>query len=137
MAVDVAGLEAGADATTDTPVQEAAVTDSVADLAPVSDGTGKDLSGDAAAFPLCSAKGGSCTKQRWIVCPVGFEPIHPTPHQDCGTGGCCDKAPTSTCSAKAGVNCVWGSACSGCWGPSTDTTLTCESGRVCCEDICD
>jgi hypothetical protein len=132
--VDVAWV----DAIKDAPAQEAASSkDTSPDQAPVNDGAGQDLVGDAAAFPLCSSKGGLCTKQRWIVCPAGFEPIHPSPHQDCGTGWCCVKAPTSTCSAKAGVNCVFGSACTGCWSSATDTTLACESGRVCCEDICD
>jgi len=137
MAVDVAGVDAGEDAGEDAPAQEAAAMDSSPDHALANDGTGQDLSGDAAAFPICSSKGGSCTMQRWIVCPAGYEPIHPSPHQDCGSGWCCVKAPPSTCSAKAGVNCVFGSACTACWGPATDTTLTCESGRVCCEDICD
>jgi hypothetical protein len=109
------------------------------DLAPAPETTAP--TGDAAAFPKCTAKGGICTPHRWVLCPVNTEPIHPDPHQDCGQPGaggwCCVSAPPSTCSAAPGVNCVHGSQCTGCWDTPSDTSLTCEAGRVCCEDICD
>lgn len=145
---DTAALDGGgADATADAVQGDGpGTTDGSAADGPAADGPVADqgggldlkLSGDAALFPKCSAKGGLCTKHRWVVCPVNYEPIHPGPHQDCTGGGwCCVKAPPSSCSAKAGVNCVYGNKCTGCWFPARDTTLTCESGRVCCMDMCD
>jgi hypothetical protein len=94
------------------------------------------------ATSACGAAGGTCTDSRWNLCPVGTEPIDPDPHQDCGSGTgtdgwCCVDAPASTCSDAAGVNCVVGTECIGCWGPAENTSLTCEAGRVCCTDICD
>ncbi len=88
----------------------------------------------------CEAVGGFCTAVRWEICPVGYEPIDPDPHRGCGGGGgvagwCCVVAPYSTCSAYAGGNCIPGTSCTGCWGDVSG--YTCESGRVCCEDICD
>ena len=101
------------------------------------DGVGADTEN-----PLCSAAGGTCTEQRWHLCPVGTEPVDPDPHRDCGSGTgtdgwCCVDAPPSTCSDAAGVNCVVGTECTGCWGPPGDTSLTCEAGRICCTDVCD
>jgi len=102
------------------------------------DGPVADLPTGDGYFPKCLAVGGTCTQVRWEVCPVNTEPVEPDPHQDCANQGwCCVAAPSSTCSASAGVNCVFGSACTGCWGPATNTSLSCEAGRVCCEDICD
>lgn len=87
----------------------------------------------------CAAAGGFCTAVRWEICPAGYEPIDPDPHRGCGgegiPGWCCVVAPYSTCSASGRGNCVPGTSCTGCWGPVSG--LTCESGRVCCEDICD
>jgi hypothetical protein len=88
----------------------------------------------------CAAAGGFCTAVRWEICPPGYEPIDPSPHRGCGGSGgiagwCCVVAPYSTCSAFSGGNCVPGTSCTGCWGPVSG--YTCESGRVCCEDICD
>ena len=111
----------------DGPPVDARVDSVIGDLAP----------GDG-FFPKCLAVGGACTPYRWEICPVNTEPVEPDPHQDCAGGGwCCVAAPASTCSAAAGANCVFGSACTACWAPATNTALTCESGRVCCEDICD
>jgi hypothetical protein len=101
-----------------------------------------DLPGDwpVEASHACASAGGFCTAYRWEICPPGYEPIDPSPHRGCGSGGgadgwCCVVAPYSTCSAYAGANCVVGTACTGCWGAVSG--YTCESGRVCCEDICD
>ena len=98
-----------------------------------------DLSGDATlAFPLCSGVGGFCTPFRWEICPPSYEPVFPNSHQDCPSGGwCCVPAPPSTCSAAAAANCIKAGACTGCWGDAANKTLTCEPGRVCCNDICD
>ena len=105
------------------------------DLGP--DGRLTDLSWADGTFPKCTAVSGKCTEQRWIVCPVNTEPVDPDPHQDCGAGWCCVAAPASTCSASGSTNCVVGATCTGCWGPATNSSLSCEAGRVCCEDICD
>lgn len=146
--------EAGADGTIDMSMFDGKSPDTgsadgpSADSARIDGSPGKDsaskdilLSGDAAKFPKCTAVGGICTKHRWTICPVNTEPVQPNPHQDCagmgGNGWCCVKAPASTCSAAAGANCVFGNKCAGCWGPASNTKLTCEAGRVCCEDICD
>jgi hypothetical protein len=101
-----------------------------------------DLPGDwpVDTSSACSEAGGFCTAVRWEICPVGYEPIDPSPHRGCGgssgiAGWCCVVAPYSTCSAYSGGNCVAGTSCTGCWGPVSG--YTCESGRVCCEDICD
>lgn len=97
-----------------------------------------DWPGDTSS--ACAAAGGFCTAYRWEICPIGYEPIDPSPHRGCGGGGsiagwCCVVAPYSTCSAFSGGNCVVGTSCTGCWGPVSG--YTCEPGRVCCEDICD
>jgi len=96
-----------------------------------------DLSWADGTFPKCAAVSGNCTEHRWVICPAGFEPVDPDPRQDCGDGWCCVVAPASTCSASVSANCVVGTQCTGCWGPATNSSLTCEAGRVCCEDICD
>ncbi len=101
---------------------------------------GGDESGADMAHPLCTAVGGTCTEERWILCPVGTEPIDPDPHQDCGSnlgsgGWCCVDAPPSTCSDSSYANCIAGTKCEGCWASVQD--LSCEAGRVCCTDICD
>jgi len=85
----------------------------------------------------CAAAGGLlCTPYRWEICPVGTEPVSGAdPHRGCGQGGwCCQAAPPSTCSQSGQGNCVPG-ACTGCWYPVSG--LTCEAGRVCCQDYCD
>ena len=85
----------------------------------------------------CATAGGVlCTPYRWEICPAGTEPIAGNdPHQGCGNGGwCCQLAPWSTCSQSGQGNCVPG-ACTGCWYPVSG--LTCEAGRVCCQDYCD
>jgi len=88
----------------------------------------------------CASAGGFCTEVRWEICPAGYEPIDPDPHRDCPgegegvIGWCCVVAPYSTCTASGAGNCVVGTTCTSCWGPVTG--YTCESGRVCCRDIC-
>jgi len=95
------------------------------------------LHGDAAAFPKCTTLGGICRQHHWEICPVNMEPVYPDPHQDCGAGLCCVQAPASTCSSSGSANCFYGSACTGCWASPRNASLTCEAGRVCCENICD
>jgi hypothetical protein len=86
----------------------------------------------------CAAAGGvACTPARWMLCPAGYEPIGGADgHLGCGPmgGWCCVVAPPSTCSSSGKGNCVPG-ACTGCW--SLVAGLTCESGRSCCQDMCD
>ena len=150
MALVGAGCSDDMTPTLDGPAGQDAVVDLVADGpltdAPRSDlprpdrgpdGPSADLFWADGSFPQCAAVAGKCTPQRWIICPVNTEPADPDPHQDCGSGWCCTAAPTSTCSASASTNCVVGTACVGCWGPATNAALSCEAGRVCCEDICD
>lgn len=99
-----------------------------------------DASADADASSGCVAAGGTCTGARWELCPVGTEPIDPDPHRDCTAemdGWCCVAAPDSPCTATAGVNCIVGTACTGCWAPPDGAHLDCEAGRVCCTDVCD
>ena len=89
--------------------------------------------------PACAAAGGMlCTDHRWTICPKGYEPTATGDgHLGCGGGGwCCVAAPASTCSGSGRANCVVG-VCTGCWSKVADSTLTCESGRSCCEDVCD
>jgi hypothetical protein len=114
------------DAPADVPVDTAA--DVRADAPP-------DTPADAPPA-TCVAAGGTCTMWRWNLCPVGTEPIDPDPHRDCGGGWCCVAAPASSCSMHEGSNCVAGATCTGCWH-AEGTGLTCETGRVCCVDICD
>lgn len=87
----------------------------------------------------CEAAGGVlCTPFRWDVCPVGYEPVDESDgHLSCGAGlgWCCQAAPASTCSAEELTNCIPGK-CTGCWQSALDETLTCEPGRVCCQDVC-
>ncbi len=82
----------------------------------------------------CEIAGGICTAERWVICPVGYEPLGDDLPLECG-GHCCVLAPSSTCSDDAGYNCVLGNDCTGCWFENEG--LNCESGRVCCFDICD
>jgi hypothetical protein len=89
----------------------------------------------------CTAQGGAlCTEARWVLCPIGFEPTSAGDgHFNCGTtqeGWCCVAAPVSTCSMSGAGNCVV-NACTGCFSPVSDTSLTCEDGRACCVDMCD
>ncbi len=89
--------------------------------------------------PECKTAGGVlCTEHRWVICPKGYEPIATGDgHLGCSGGGwCCVAAPPSTCSSSGKGNCVVGD-CKGCWSKVTDPSLTCESGRSCCEDMCD
>jgi hypothetical protein len=133
--------EAAVDHGVDGPLHDGPLADGpggdlpAADAGP--DGPLADASWLDGTFPNCTAVSGKCTPQRWIVCPVNTEPVEPDPHQDCGDGWCCVAAPASTCSANPGTNCVFGSTCTGCWAAPANTSLTCEAGRVCCEDICD
>ena len=86
---------------------------------------------------ICASAGGLlCTPYRWEICPAGTEPVAGAdPHLGCGQGGwCCGAAPPSTCSQSGSGNCVPG-ACTGCWAAVAG--LTCEAGRVCCQDVCD
>jgi hypothetical protein len=85
----------------------------------------------------CTSAGGLlCTPMRWEICPLGTEPVAGAdPHLGCGQGGwCCRLAPPSTCSQSGQGNCVPG-ACTGCW--AAVPAFTCETGRVCCQDMCD
>lgn len=92
--------------------------------------------GGAPTASCVSAGGVLCTRYRWEICPIATEPVPGAdPHLACGQGGwCCRPAPPSTCSWSGQGNCVPG-ACTGCW--ATVPGLTCEAGRVCCQDICD
>jgi hypothetical protein len=92
--------------------------------------------GDAAKFPLCAKEGGICMAMYWELCPISTEPVDPDPHRDCGSGYCCVAAPASTCTSSGSANCFAGS-CPSCWTKTTNTSLACESGRACCESICD
>lgn len=127
----------GADGAADTALLDAAV-----DTGAPPDGSIPDVTPPDTGVPLsaaCAAAGGAlCTEHRWTICPKGFEPIASGDgHLGCATGGwCCVAAPASTCSSSGRANCVPG-ACTGCWSKVTDPTLTCESGRSCCEDLCD
>lgn len=97
-----------------------------------------DVPVETGLYPLCEARGGSCTEWRWVICPAGTEPAPTEAHEDCPGGGwCCVPAPTSSCSASGYTNCVEGERCTGCWAAPDDTSLACEAGRVCCYDICD
>lgn len=125
--------DGGADATADAAVDTGgdATSDTVLDVPPPD--TGVPISS------ACAAAGGAlCTAQRWTICPKGFEPIATGDgHLGCATGGwCCVAAPSSTCSWSGRGNCVPG-VCTGCWSKVADPALTCESGRSCCEDLCD
>ncbi len=76
------------------------------------------------------------------MCPPGTEPLALEGDQggcktDVSDGWCCVTAPASSCSDAAGVICVTGDECAGCFTAASDPTLTCEAGRVCCLDMCD
>ncbi|MBI5532711.1 MAG: hypothetical protein HY898_08360 [Deltaproteobacteria bacterium] len=88
----------------------------------------------------CAAQGGAlCTNARWELCPIGFEPIAAGDgHFNCGMthdGWCCVAAPTSSCTMSGVANCVV-NACTDCFAPAPDKSLTCEPGRACCVDMC-
>lgn len=88
--------------------------------------------------PACSAVGGFCSPNRWSTCPAHYEPASDeSGHLDCPVEGwCCVAAPASACSDQGKGNCVVGTSCKGCWS-SAPGTPACESGRVCCVDVCD
>jgi hypothetical protein len=99
--------------------------------------TAIDKPGTETAPPACAAAGGSCSPFRWQTCPKHYEPSDQgTGHLDCpNTGWCCVPAPSSPCSDNGAGNCVVGNACTGCWF-SAPNTPACETGRVCCVDMC-
>jgi len=141
-----AGPGPGPDSSSDTasPPTETGV-DGASDVAPdtstLPDGIGIDVPPPDTGVPIsgaCKTAGGAvCTEHRWLICPKGYEPIATGDgHLDCGDGWCCVLAPTSTCSSSGKGNCVVGE-CKGCWSKVADASLTCESGRSCCEDMCD
>lgn len=90
----------------------------------------------------CAVLGGICALSRWTRCPAGTEPYSASGDQlGCevyNDGWCCVDAPPSPCadSAKGGM-CVPGDKCTGCFTAHEDPAMTCETGRVCCVDICD
>ena len=94
--------------------------------------------GGAPTTACANAGGVLCTPVRWEICPAGTEPVAGNDaHLGCGMSGsgwCCQLAPASTCSQSGQGNCVPG-ACTGCWAAVVG--LTCEAGRVCCQDVCD
>jgi hypothetical protein len=94
--------------------------------------------GQGATPPACAAAGGFCTRQRWTTCSAHYEPVGDGGgHLDCARSGwCCVPAPSSPCSDSGSGNCVVGTSCAGCWSAAPGTPA-CESGRVCCVDICD
>jgi hypothetical protein len=90
----------------------------------------------------CAEIGGVCTLSRWTRCPAGTEPYSASSNQlGCeaySQGWCCIDAPPSPCADNVnGGMCVPGDRCTGCFAAHSDPAMTCESGRVCCVDICD
>jgi hypothetical protein len=90
----------------------------------------------------CAEIGGVCTLSRWGRCPVGTEPYSLSSNQfGCEAyedGWCCVDAPSSPCAdSPGGGMCVPGDRCTGCFAAHPDPSMTCESGRVCCVDVCD
>ncbi len=90
----------------------------------------------------CAESGGVCTQARWTRCPLGTEPYSLSSNQlGCeayANAWCCVEAPPSPCADEPGGGmCVPGAACTGCFAAHPDPAMTCESGRVCCVDMCD
>lgn len=101
----------------------------------------RDLPGEwpYTTHPQCIGVGGFCSGGFSLLCPWGYEPSGSRPHGHCADDGwCCVPAPYSECTDSGVANCFTGATCSDvdtCLGPPS-TTYSCESGRVCCVDIC-
>ncbi|MCD6498550.1 MAG: hypothetical protein J7M25_09665 [Deltaproteobacteria bacterium] len=139
---DASGRDAQAsnDALPDATARDGALPDALPDAAKDagSDGGQPDGSMGDGGLRTCAAHGGTCTDQVWITCPAGTEPFGKDRQLDCG-GHCCVTAPNTSCNQDAEANCIKGTTCgevNTCWFADTQG-LECETGRVCCEWMCD
>jgi hypothetical protein len=140
------------DAVPDGTVDAAPEPDPDVGLDPLEDAspdTSSDLPGDWPTdhpeewpYPVsgqCEDHGGFCSGGSELLCPWGYEPIERRPHGNCiNDGWCCTVAPYSECTASGEANCFEGTTCTavdGCLGDPT-TAYACETGRVCCVDVC-
>ena len=119
-------------------VEEDAPVDAGADL-PDGWPTGPPTDWPHPTSTQCDRAAGFCSGGSELLCPWGYEPLETRPHRNCANDGwCCIVAPYSECTDSSEANCFAGTSCSGvdgCLGDPT-TAYTCETGRVCCVDIC-
>ena len=135
---DSGGGDAGADTDSDADTDADSDADTDADTDTDTDTDTDADGGPDSGTATCADFGGACTENYWDLCPAGTEPYGDDEQLDCTTRCCVDAPEGYTCSEDEGyVDCVPAATCTGCWGPDTDTALTCEDGRACCTWICD
>ncbi len=96
-----------------------------------------DAGGDTdSTFTTCAEASGTCTVAHWEICGANQQPYANDQKLDCGGHCCVDAPPGYSCNDDPEMNCVGGTVCPECWESAADTSLECQTGRVCCDYVC-